>query len=118
MLLSGGAGAQDTPLPSPKFAIQRYAISGNSLLPNEELERIVAPYTGEQKDFADIQRALEAVEQAYRARGYGVVRVVLPEQDITNGVVQFRVVEARVVKSRWKATPTSIWRMCATACRR
>ncbi len=98
VLLSGGAGAQDAPLPSPKFAIQRYAISGNSLLPNEELERIVAPYTGEQKDFADIQRALEAVEQAYRARGYGVVRVVLPEQDITNGVVQFRVVEARVGK--------------------
>lgn len=97
-LLSGGAGAQDPSLSSPKFAIQRYAISGNSLLPNEELERVVAPYTGKQKDFADIQRALEALENAYRARGYGVVRVVLPEQDVTNGVVQFRVVEARVGK--------------------
>src|SRR5262249_46224181 len=33
---------------------------------------------------------------SYRDRGYGIVQVVLPEQDITRGVVQFRVMEARV----------------------
>jgi hemolysin activation/secretion protein len=85
-------------IPAPRFEINRFEIVGNTLLPSQELDRLVAPYTGKDKDFADVQRALEAVEQAYRARGYGVVQVLLPEQDITRGVVQFRVVEPRVGK--------------------
>lgn len=89
--------AQDV-VPAPKFDIQRFAVTGNTLLPNEEVERIVAQFTGKDKDFADIQRALEALEIAYRERGYGIVQVLLPEQDITKGVVQFRVLQAKVGK--------------------
>src|SRR5262249_25400288 len=59
---------------------------------------LVAPYTGKNKDFADIQRALESLEQAFRDRGFGVVQVLLPEQDITRGVVQFRVLQPRIGK--------------------
>jgi hemolysin activation/secretion protein len=81
---------------SPRFAIKRFDLSGNTLIPPQELEALVAPFTGEGKDFGDVQRALDAVEQAYRTRGYGVVRVLLPEQDITQGVVRFQVVEPRV----------------------
>ncbi|MBI4195303.1 MAG: ShlB/FhaC/HecB family hemolysin secretion/activation protein [Betaproteobacteria bacterium] len=90
--------AQERPVPAPKFDIQRFEISGNTLLPQEEAERIVAPFIGKRKDFGDIQRALEALEEAYRDRGYGVVRVFLPEQDITKGVVQFRVRQPRIAK--------------------
>lgn len=85
-------------MPAPKFDINRFDISGNTLLPNDEVERIVEPFTGKQKDFGDIQRALEALEQAYRARGYGVVQVLLPEQDITKGEVRFRILQAKVGK--------------------
>lgn len=83
-------------IPAPRFDITRFDVEGNTLLPAAEVERLVAPYTGKNKDFADIQRALEALEQAYRNRGYGVAQVVLPEQDITRGVVQFRVLQPRV----------------------
>lgn len=80
----------------PRFAIHRFEIIGNTLLPASEIEHLFVPYTGQDKDFADIQRALEALEQAYRELGYGVVQVRLPEQDITKGVVQFRVLQPRV----------------------
>ncbi len=83
-------------IPSPRFDINRYVVIGNTLLPGPEVERVVAPHTGTGKDFADIQRALEALEQAYRARGYSVVQVILPEQDITRGVVHFQVIQPRV----------------------
>src|SRR5687767_8159684 len=76
-------------IPAPRFDINRFEVSGNTLLPDAEVERLVAPYTGMNKDFADIQRALEALEQAYRDRGYGIAQVQLPEQDITRGVVRF-----------------------------
>ena len=96
--ISVAALGQGAPVPAPKFDINRFAITGNTLLPNEEVERAVAPFTGKQKDFSDIQRALEALEQAYRDRGYGVVQVILPEQDITKGVVQFRIVQPKIGK--------------------
>ena len=90
--------AQPAPeaIPAPRFDINRFEVSGNTLLPDAEVERLVAPYTGKNKDFADIQRALEALEQAYRDRGYGIAQVQLPEQDITRGVVRFRVLQPRV----------------------
>ncbi len=103
--LTGGAGiafvssAQQPAAAVPaalRFEIVRYEISGNTLVPPQELERRVAPYTGTGKDFSDVQRALEAVELAYRDLGYGIVQVLLPEQDITKGVVQLRVLEPRV----------------------
>ena len=85
-------------IPVPHFDIKRFEVTGNTLLPAPEVERLVAPFTGKNKDFADIQRALVSLENAYRDRGFGVVQVLLPEQDITRGVVQFRVLKPRVGK--------------------
>jgi hemolysin activation/secretion protein len=90
--------AQQDIAPAPRFDINRFEVVGNSILPAADVERLVSPFTGKGKDFADIQRALEALEQAFRDRGFGVVQVLLPEQDITRGVVQFRVVQPRIGK--------------------
>lgn len=85
-------------IPAPRFDINRFEVQGNTLLTAQEVEQAVAPFTGKSKDFGDIQRALEALEQAYRGRGYGIVQVQLPEQDITKGVIQFRVLQPRIGK--------------------
>jgi hemolysin activation/secretion protein len=79
-----------------KFEIQRYQVNGNSLLKPADVARIVAPYTGKQKDFSDIQRALEALEIAYRDLGFGTTQVLLPEQNIASGVVTLNVMEPRL----------------------
>lgn len=81
---------------TPRFEIRRYLIEGNTLLAAAEIEAAVAPHRGGERDFGDIQRALEALEAAYRARGYAAVSVQLPEQEVTAGEVRFRVVEGRV----------------------
>jgi hemolysin activation/secretion protein len=98
LVLGGRALAQNAPVAAPKFDIQRFAVSGNTLLAEDEVEGVVRPYTGKQKSFEDIQRALRALESAYRERGYGVVQVTLPEQDITHGVVRFVVMQPRIDK--------------------
>jgi hemolysin activation/secretion protein len=79
-----------------RFDIGRYEVKGNTLLKPVAISRLVAPFTGKQKDFSDIQRALEALESAYRDLGYGSVQVILPEQNIASGVVSFNVVEPRI----------------------
>jgi hemolysin activation/secretion protein len=83
--------------PAPvRFDIQRYVVEGNTLLPQGEVDRILAPFAGKNRDFGDIQRALEALQDAYVGRGYNAVRVSVPEQDIRAGQVRLRVVEARL----------------------
>lgn len=101
-LLSVSAGyshAQPSEVPAPvelRFDIERYQVEGSTLLAPADLERLTSRFTGKARDFADVQRALEALENAYRARGYGAVQVFVPEQDMEQGHVVLRVVESRI----------------------
>ncbi len=102
LLISAAAAlpamAQDAAVPAPKFEIKRFDVAGDSILGAELVQRLVAPFTGGNKDFSDVQRALEALEGEYRRRGYGVIQVALPEQDITRGVVRFNIVQPKIGK--------------------
>ena len=80
----------------PKFDIVRFEITGNTLLDSSEIDKMLKPYTGKQKDFGDIEQALETLQQAYASAGYSAVQVRLPEQDVVIGVVHFRVIEGRI----------------------
>ena len=92
--------APSKPPAPPRFAIQRFLVEGNSLLAQGELDRILAPFSGKDRDFGDIQRALEALQDVYTGRGYNAVRVSVPEQDIRSGQVRLRVAEARIRRVR------------------
>jgi hemolysin activation/secretion protein len=83
---------------SLRFDITAYRVEGSTLLTNNQIESAVAPFRGKQRDFADVQRALEALEAAYRKAGFGAVQVFLPEQELQGGVVVLRVVESRIGK--------------------
>lgn len=90
-------------LPTPaanivRFDIARFDVTGNTLLSPTLVEKTLAPFVGNQRDFADVQRALEALEAAYHARGYNVVQVELPEQELNQGVVRLKVVQTRIGK--------------------
>src|SRR5688572_23042976 len=77
-----------------RFDISRFDVRGNTLLPAAEVERVLAPFTGQGRDFGHVARAQEALTAAYQAAGYNVVSVNLPEQELERGVVRFDVVQA------------------------
>jgi hemolysin activation/secretion protein len=79
-----------------RFEITRFEIAGNTLLTPAQADAAVAPYLGKQRDFGDVQGALEALEAAYHARGYQVVSVRLPEQELNHGVVRLNVVQTTI----------------------
>lgn len=93
MSLSGSVVAADD-----EFDIVRFQVDGNTLLPSSEVEGLVAPFSGVHKRYGDVQKALEALENAYRAKGYGAVQVYVPEQELTSGVVHLTVTEAVIGK--------------------
>jgi len=84
--------------PPPRFDIERFDVQGNTLLSAQAVQEAVAPYTGKSKDFADVQRALESLQNRYQRGGYGSVQVLLPEQELERGVIALRVVEPRLGK--------------------
>ncbi len=92
--------AQVQPPPAPRFEIQRYVVEGNTLIPQASLDGLMAPFTGKNRDFGDVQRALEALQDAYTQRGYNAVRVSIPEQDIRAGQVRLQVLEAKIRRVR------------------
>lgn len=88
---ASGAWAEDTAV--PRFDISRILLEGNTILNSEEVAALLKKYAGPQKDFGTIQEAMDELEGAYRARGYTMVTVILPEQELVQGTVTIRVIE-------------------------
>lgn len=81
---------------APRFEIKGYAIENASLVGADELLRTIDAYVGKDREMADIQAAMATIEKVYARRGYGAVKAVLPEQDLDDGVVRLRVIEATI----------------------
>ncbi|MFZ5502219.1 MAG: ShlB/FhaC/HecB family hemolysin secretion/activation protein [Pseudomonadota bacterium] len=81
-----------------RFDISGYTLEGATYLTQAEIDAAVAPFVGKEKDFSDVQRALEAVENAYAQIGLTAVQVLLPEQELERGAIRFRVIESRFGK--------------------
>ncbi|MFM7533100.1 MAG: ShlB/FhaC/HecB family hemolysin secretion/activation protein [Rubrivivax sp.] len=82
----------------PRFAIRGFSVQGATLLQAEVLEESLARYTGEQRTFADIEAAADAVRAAYERAGIASVEVTVPEQALLQGVVRLQVEELRLGK--------------------
>lgn len=85
-----------SPAAQRPFDVMEYAVEGNSVLPQIDIERAVYPFLGPQRGIAGVERAREALEKAYHDAGYLTVLVDIPEQRVDEGVVKLRVTEGRV----------------------
>jgi hemolysin activation/secretion protein len=81
-----------------RFDIVRFQVEGNTLLPEATIQKLVAPMVGPQRNYGDMQKALEALERAYRDAGYSTVQVYVPEQELTSGVIRIDVTEGAIGK--------------------
>lgn len=82
--------------PTTPLDILAYDVVGNTLLDQYTLEKTLYPLLGPGRTLGDVGRAREALETAYRERGFETVVVEIPEQDGSDGTIQFNVIEARV----------------------
>jgi len=87
--------AQTPPAPAA-FAVRSFVVEGATLIAPERIDAALAPYVGADRTVADLQQARAALESIYAQRGYGATQVLLPEQEIKDGVVRLRVVEAKL----------------------
>lgn len=89
------------PAPGLAVTVNAFRFAGNTLLTPEQLAPAVAPFLNRPLDFNGLQQAAAAVSDAYRAAGW-LVRVYLPRQEITDGVVTLQIVEGIFGKLRYE----------------
>jgi len=111
VFLSSAAQAQDAPEneePAPaseaplerRIDILNYQIEGNSVLDQKDIERAVLPYLGPQRPVSDVDKARQALTDAYHSKGFETVNVVVPAQDVQQGIVRLKVVEMKIGRLR------------------
>ena len=66
----------------PVFAIRGFDVLGENPLPEGETTRVLAPFLRTDATIETLQKATAALEQALKASGFGLHRVVLPPQEV------------------------------------
>ncbi|MEW6219719.1 MAG: ShlB/FhaC/HecB family hemolysin secretion/activation protein [Thermodesulfobacteriota bacterium] len=79
-----------------RFAITGFVARGNTILRPEELEEVLADFTGEERTAQDVEAARQALEARYHQEGYPAVLVNIPPQEVAEGQVILEVVESVV----------------------
>lgn len=87
-----GPSAAAQPQPSPKFSIRGFKIMGENPLSASETTEVLAAFLRTDADIDSLQKATAALEARLRERGYGLHRVALPPQEISD-TVQLEIVK-------------------------
>ena len=86
--------------------MEKYLVSGNTILPTAALGQAITNIDGAfgtNVGFDGIEAAVTELGNAYHERGYGLVKVGVPQQKLTNATVKLQVLEGRLadIKVNW-----------------
>lgn len=84
----------------PTIYIREYRVTGAHVLPAVEVERAVYPFLGPMRTTDDVEQARQALEKAYRDKGWQTVTVEVPPQRPRHGVVVMNVTENKIGRLR------------------
>jgi hemolysin activation/secretion protein len=76
----------------PSFLLKGIRFSGATLVPDADLQSRVSPFVGETINFAVLESLASQLTGYYLEKGY-LARVVVPAQDVKDGIVEMKVVE-------------------------
>ncbi len=86
------------PSSSSKVTINEIQVVGSSVFGDREFTPILSGYEGRELSLRDLRQVADDITQLYLESGYITTRAILGEQEITDGVVQVRVVEGELDK--------------------
>jgi len=79
-----------------RFVVSAYEITGDTLLSTNTLMSIFAKRTGTNVTVNDILQAASDMQMEYKDRGFPTVKVSIPQQTISNGIVKIQVFQGRI----------------------
>lgn len=79
-----------------RMFIREFRVLGAKDMPKIDVESAVYPFLGPNRSFDDVEGAREALEKAYRAAGFSVAQVTIPDQSGNGGIVSLQVLPGKV----------------------
>jgi hemolysin activation/secretion protein len=76
-----------------RVLVKGVKFSGNTNVSESELQLLVAPYLNRELSFNQIKVIADQITGYYREQGW-LVKTLIPKQDITDGILNFQIVEA------------------------
>ena len=76
--------------------INKIVTTPSEILSNEEIHAITAPYEGKQVSINQLFIVVEAINNLYKEKKAIAAKAVLPPQKVKDGVIQIKLIEARV----------------------
>ncbi|MBU0547561.1 MAG: hypothetical protein KJ710_03505 [Candidatus Omnitrophica bacterium] len=80
----------------PKTLIKKFVINGDVLFTPKDFEVVLSKYRDKELGISDLKKAMDEITGLYRKKGYILTLVYMPEQEIVDNTVEFRVIESRV----------------------
>lgn len=81
---------------SVTFTVNGFYFTGNTALPDAELQNLAAPYTGHPITLAQVYELADKVTAAYRSRGYILAQTIVPAQKVTDGKITLKIVQGYI----------------------
>ncbi len=91
--------APEAPLSArERVQVRQFAFTGNTVFTTAELAAVTAPYTGRAITAEELQEARRQLTLYYIERGYLNSGAIIPDQPVTDGVVQIQIIEGRLAE--------------------
>lgn len=78
-----------------RIFVKGFRFEGNVQISTLELDNLVAEHINKSLTFDELTRVTEMITAYYQSKGW-LARAILPEQDVTSGVVTIRILEGRL----------------------
>ena len=96
------------PLPEPEESeqlstgirvyVEEIRVIGSSVFSEAELAQLTARFTGRELSSEELIEARDAITQHYIAQGYITSGAVLPDQSVSDGIIEFQVIEGTLAE--------------------
>ncbi|HXV11011.1 MAG TPA: POTRA domain-containing protein [Burkholderiales bacterium] len=87
-----------------RVMVRKIRITGNTVVPTAELEKIAAPFENRELTNTDLEELRQRLTRHYIEQGYINSGAVIPDQKVADGVIEFRIVEGRLTRTEIEGT--------------
>jgi hemolysin activation/secretion protein len=84
------------PAPAPRFFVHGYRVLDCTVFSDAELARVLDPYNGREISSEELAEVRDALTRLYVDHGYVNSGALIPDQDMTDGIVEIQIVEGRL----------------------
>ena len=92
--------AEPAPEVGPTVAVQGFEVSGSTVFGEADFEAALSSFIGQALGIDELRQAADSITQLYLNEGYITSRAVLPNQPITDGIVQLQIIEGSLEEIR------------------